>query len=300
MKLTLQDVPADLFKSVDHEKFMVTAMTQPGKVKKIGCGRFGARKVMFENGVQATLKPKLFSNEIFRGIPRDTQYLREAAAYQLDWKILHWNLVPPTTLTMYLGEPSSIQAWVTGFYAKEIVPQPFNHDSDGWKTRLALFSSKINADDLRKIVLFDLIINNTDRHAKNCLFDTFSDRVWAIDHGLAFGRYYTKYFNVFHREIFRKNLTLDKTERELLSSITQDQLTETLHRYLKSKEIADTYWRIQWMLAQENLGFIHVSNGNDDKDSFPTYEEWFKRHPPRENKVLALVSSMSNMDTSSA
>jgi len=289
-----------LKKALTHERFMVTAMLEPGKVKKLGVGRFGARKVTFTNGVQATLKPRLYSNELFRRIRRDTQYLREAAVYQLDRQILRFGVVPPTTLTQYKGEPASIQAWVTGIYAKQIVRSPFNHAEEGWRTRLALLCSKINVDDLRKIVIMDLVVNNTDRHGRNCLFDTFTDRTWAIDNGLAFGHYYKKYFNVFHREIFRRTLILTAKERELLRSITRGQLSHVLSRFLTAREIEETYLRIQWMLEQPNLGFVHISQGIDDKNTFPSYKEWFRRKLRGGNKVLALVGSMGELAVASA
>jgi hypothetical protein len=291
--ITENNSPLSLQKSISHEKFMTTALTVQGKVKQMGVGRFGARKVIFENGVIAVLKPKLFSNETFRGIDRDTQYLREVAAYQLDWKLLKFNVVPPTTLTMYENEPASIQAWEVGFYAKEIVSKPFDHNSDDWKARLALFASKVNIDDLRKIILLDLIINNTDRHAKNCLFDTFSDKVWAIDHGLTFGRYYKNYFNVFHREIFRKNFRLEKEERELLDNITYNDLETILGRYISAKEIKDTFTRIRWILEQSNLGFEHVSKGNYEKNEFPSYKEYFNKIEHPKNKVIETIDNMS-------
>lgn len=40
-------------------------------------------------------------------------------------------------------------------------------------------------DDLEKIALLDLIVNNADRKAEHCLPGE-RGRVWAIDHGLTF------------------------------------------------------------------------------------------------------------------
>ena len=42
-----------------------------------------------------------------------------------------------------------------------------------------------HADDFRRVVLFDFIINNADRKAGHCLLDA-GDRMWSIDHGICF------------------------------------------------------------------------------------------------------------------
>jgi uncharacterized repeat protein (TIGR03843 family) len=40
-------------------------------------------------------------------------------------------------------------------------------------------------DQMRKIALFDALINNADRKAGHCLRDE-NDHIWAIDHGVCF------------------------------------------------------------------------------------------------------------------
>jgi hypothetical protein len=283
-----------LAKSVTHERFYTTVMTMAGKVKKIGEGKSGARQVIFDNGVKATLKPKLFSTGTFRGISKDTQHLREAAAYQLDRQVLHLDVVPPTALTMYEDSPASIQAWVVGVPATGVVQHVFNKKIDGQKDRLALFAAKVDTDWLRRIVLFDLIVNNVDRHAKNCLFDPFTKKVWAIDHGLCFGRYFQYYNNVFHRGMFRNRLELRPEERSRLEAITLAQLTKALQRYLPSQEIEETYWRIRWILAQPNLGYVALAPESTSKNDFPAHKAWFVQNMKKEprNRVLAQLSRM--------
>jgi hypothetical protein len=284
----------DLGKSATHERFYTTVMTLPGKVKRLGVGRFGARQAVFDNGVKATLKPKLFSNEKFRGISRDTQYRREAAAYQLDRQVLKFGIVPPTTLTVYGTVPASIQAWAMGVTAAGIVPNVFNKNIDGWKERVARLGAKVDTEGLRKLIIFDLIVNNTDRHAKNCLFDSFTKRVWAIDNGLCFGRYLRFYNNVFHRYLYRKKLVLSPEEKTLLESITLEQLMKVLQRYLPAYDIEQTYWRVQWVLKHESLGYVDVAPDSDSKNDFPSYKQWFKLRMRKEphNRVLARLEKM--------
>lgn len=283
-------------KSISHDHFMREAMLGRGRVRKVGEGRFGARQVIFDGGLKAVLKPKLHSTETYRGISRDTQYLREAAAYQLDWKLLHFDIIPPATLTMFQGQPASIAYWVSGLTATGVVPKVFNRKLDGWQDRVALFAAKVDVDALRKLCIFDLIVNNTDRHAKNCVFDPFVSRVWGIDHGLTFGRNFGYYYNVFHRFLFRNKLKLTSEERARLSGITHEQLIKALGRFLSPREIAETHLRLQWVLAQPDLGFKLISEGHDGKDAFPARAEWFRdqlKQGPR-NRVMARVEAMGS------
>lgn len=283
-----------LAKSTSHERFYSTVMTMPGRVKKIKEGRFGAREVVFDNGVKAVLKPKLFSNEKFRGIPKNTQYAREAAAYQFDRQIAQFGVTPPTTLTVYETLPSSIQSWVTGVPASGIVTNLFDKGKKDWKERIVKFASKVDIDKLRKLVILDLMMNNTDRHAKNCKFDTFSEEVWGIDNGLCFGRYFEYYNNVFHRYLFIKKLELLPDERRRLEAVTLDQIRKVLDRYLSKREIEETYWRVQWVLEQPNLGYERIAPDSESKNDFPSYKKWFatKMRKEPKNKILSRVAEM--------
>ena len=285
-----------LKKSIPHEKFMTTVMTEEGKVKKIGEGRFGAREITYSNGVRAILKPKLHSTDKFREIPKNTQYLKEAAAYQLDRQLLHFDVVPPTTLTMFKRRPASMQLYVMGYSARELEPHVFNMSLDKWKQRVAKFATKVNVRQMRKLVLFDIITNNTDRHAKNAMFDPFAGKVWGIDNGLCFGKQFRYYNNIFHRFLYRRKLKLSKNEITLLGDITFEQLKTVLDRYLSAREVEETYWRIQWMLEQDNLGFMPMAEEMEGKDEFPSYSEWFKvkMKARRGNSVVVALEKMGH------
>lgn len=284
----------DLSKSVDHGDFMRTVMLRTGKVRPIGDGKFGARQVIFDNGTKACLKVQLHSNQKFHGITKDTQHMREVAAYQLDWKLLHFDLVPPTTLTIYEGKPASISSWVTGSTSAGIVERVFDKTQDDWKHRVALFATKVDVNALRRSCIMDLIINNTDRHAKNCLFDPFAKKVWCIDNGLAFGPYFKRYYNVFHRFLFRKNLTLKPDEADRLGRISLEDLRDVLTRYLRGREIEDVYLRLQWVLEQPNLAFEAISDGHEGKKDFPSKKAWFEQRMSKgpRNRVLAKITDM--------
>lgn len=95
---------------------------------------------------------------------------REVAAHRLSaW--LGWDLVPVTVARVDgpLG-PGSLQQFV-----------PFDPDAHYF----TLYEDEAHHDALRRIAVFDLVINSTDRKSGHCLLDQHG-RIWAIDNGLSF------------------------------------------------------------------------------------------------------------------
>lgn len=97
-------------------------------------------------------------------------YRREVAAYELD-RQLGWNLVPVTVTVPDgpLGE-GSLQRLV---------------DADLRDHYFTLRDRTELVDQLRRVCLFDLLANNTDRKSGHCLLGP-DDRIWAIDNALCF------------------------------------------------------------------------------------------------------------------
>lgn len=95
---------------------------------------------------------------------------REVAAYELG-AALGWDLVPPTVLRTDapLGE-GSVQAFV---------------DADVEAHYFTMLEVPELHDQLRRVAVFDLLSNNTDRKGGHLLVDG-DDHVWAIDNGLCF------------------------------------------------------------------------------------------------------------------
>jgi len=93
---------------------------------------------------------------------------RETAAYQIS-RLLNWNLVPPTVIRsdapFGLG---SLQLFI-------------DHDPE---INYFTFNKKYQ-QELKRIVLFDMIINNADRKGSHILRDN-RGHLWLIDHGLCF------------------------------------------------------------------------------------------------------------------
>lgn len=94
---------------------------------------------------------------------------RETAAYEVSLA-LGWGLVPPTILRQGPYGRGSVQ-----FYVENDPDQHYFSVRDD--ARFAM--------TLRRIVLFDYIVNNADRKSGHCLVDP-DGRMWAIDHGVCF------------------------------------------------------------------------------------------------------------------
>jgi uncharacterized repeat protein (TIGR03843 family) len=98
-------------------------------------------------------------------------YRRERAAYLLS-EALGWGLVPPTVVRedAPLGV-GSLQGFV-------------EHDPDEHYFTLVAEAPETHGQ-LRRMALFDLVANNTDRKAGHVLRGA-AGRLWGIDHGLCF------------------------------------------------------------------------------------------------------------------
>ena len=100
--------------------------------------------------------------------PSETLALREVAAFLVS-EALGWCFVPPT---VYRAEgphgPGSLQLYVQA----EPEAHYFNFKDD-------------DKSELRRVALFDLLINNADRKGGHVIKDT-AGKVWLIDHGICF------------------------------------------------------------------------------------------------------------------
>lgn len=125
--------------------------------------------------------------------PNGTLAQREVATYLLS-AASGWNLVPPTVLRDGpLGEGMA-QLWIepsTDVEMIDIVPRA--SVKPGWRHVLDAFDSDgdeislVHAEneDLRRLAVFDSVVNNADRKGGHVLVDE-SQRVFAVDHGLCF------------------------------------------------------------------------------------------------------------------
>ena len=105
-----------------------------------------------------------------RDFPSGTLYKREVAAYKLSLH-LGWDLVPPTVVRE--EAPHGIGSF-------QLYMQP-RTDASATYDRLR----RSHREDLCRMALFDLLVNNADRKGAHCLLDV-DDHLWGIDHGLTF------------------------------------------------------------------------------------------------------------------
>jgi uncharacterized repeat protein (TIGR03843 family) len=99
--------------------------------------------------------------------PTGTLHRREVAAHRTA-RALGWPAVPATVLRDGPLGVGCVQRFV-------------DHDPEATYFTLG----PEHAESLRRIALFDLVVNNADRKAGHCLLDD-AGRIWCVDHGVCF------------------------------------------------------------------------------------------------------------------
>ncbi len=114
----------------------------------------------------AVWKPTLGERPLF-DFPDGTLTRREVAAYQVS-EALGWGIVPPTLLRDGPFGEGMLQLWIHADPEADVV-------------------AMVNGDDprLRRVALFDAIVNNTDRKAGH-LLPVPGGHLHAVDHGVTF------------------------------------------------------------------------------------------------------------------
>jgi uncharacterized repeat protein (TIGR03843 family) len=118
----------------------------------------------------AVYKPQVGEAPLW-DFPTGTLYRREVAAYEVD-RLLGWDLVPLTVVREdALHGIGAVQRFVP-------------HDPDRHYFSLVEEARDDLVSQLRRMVLFDLVIDNADRKGGHVLLE--GDRVRLIDHGVSF------------------------------------------------------------------------------------------------------------------
>ncbi|MEM7533477.1 MAG: SCO1664 family protein [Chloroflexota bacterium] len=120
----------------------------------------------------AVYKPQRGENPLW-DFERGTLCMREVAAYEMS-NGLGWQLVPPTVLRDGKYGLGSVQFYI---------------DNDPDEHYFSVAADARFSSALRKMALFDYIINNADRKSGHCLVGK-DECMWAIDHGIAFHNEY--------------------------------------------------------------------------------------------------------------
>ncbi len=122
--------------------------------------------------IPAVYKPRRGENPLW-DFPPGTLCQRETAAFEVS-QALGWAIVPPTVLRDGPRGLGSIQFFI---HCDPNIHY-FNMREDARY-----------APALRRLTLFDYLINNADRKAGHCLYG-YDERMWAIDHGICFHQEY--------------------------------------------------------------------------------------------------------------
>lgn len=119
-----------------------------------------------DDGPLVIYKPRVGERPLW-DFPDGTLSQREVAAYVVA-ESLGWSIVPPTVWREGPAGPGMTQLWI---------------DVDVSVDLVALVQSDHHA--LRRIAVFDALINNGDRKGGHLLPDA-DGRIWGIDHGVSF------------------------------------------------------------------------------------------------------------------
>lgn len=149
------------------------------------------------SSVACVYKPIAGENPLW-DFPDGTLAAREVATYEVS-AALGWNLVPETILRDGPYGPGMCQRWIeTQEQEKNQVlailpPRAWGRDLDGWCPIMTVnladdeqgLLAHRDSEELRRIALFDVLINNADRKGGH-LLPTDDGHVYAIDHGVTF------------------------------------------------------------------------------------------------------------------
>ena len=180
----------------------------------------------FEYGVY---KPQRGENPLW-DFPIGTLYKRECAAYVLS-EALGWRFVPPTVIWDGPYGEGSLQLFIRD-----------SHKTNYFELR------DTHPEQVKRIAVFDLMVNNTDRKGGHCILDP-GGKVWGIDHGLTFSvepKLRTVIWDFGGEKIAQE--TLDAVARELARFHTPGGLAHALAPLLDTDEIDWLARRMQAVL----------------------------------------------------
>ncbi|MEL6405055.1 MAG: SCO1664 family protein [Chloroflexota bacterium] len=124
-----------------------------------------------DNEFMAVYKPRRGERPLW-DFPDGTLCQRETASYVVS-EMLGWDVVPPTVLRDGPRGIGSVQVFI-------------NHDpQEHYFTFRQRDDFESIEDQIKRMAVFDAIVNNVDRKGGHCLIDEV-DKIWGIDHGLTF------------------------------------------------------------------------------------------------------------------
>lgn len=188
-----------------------------------------ARVVGTSEPVHVVYKPILGESPLW-DFPYATLALREVAAFELSDRA-GFGFVPCTVIRSGPLGVGSVQVFI-------------EHDPS--VTSFTLEEER--AADLRRVALFDLVVNNADRKGGHVLRDD-QGAIWAVDHGVCFHPRY-KLRTVLWSWV---EAPFEQEERAILERVCSDlkgEYSEALRRYLSPQEISAMVERVENLLER--------------------------------------------------
>lgn len=182
--------------------------------------------------VSAVYKPRRGERPLWDFAP-GTLCLRELAAYLVS-ETLGWGLVPATVLRDGPHGWGSVQLFV-------------EHDpNEHYFTFQRQYS-----DQLMRVVLFDLLVNNADRKGGHVLLDANS-QIWSIDHGICFHSEYKLRTVIwdFAGEEIPGHLKDDLVRLQEKLDDDSDKQIEKLRQLLSEREMAALSKRLERLIQR--------------------------------------------------
>ena len=230
--MTLGSEPSALIEHLQQGDIAVTGQFMWGSNYTFLCNVTYQEQI-----VQAVYKPVRGERPLW-DFPNESLAGREVAAYLLS-EAGHWGFVPPTVFrrTGPVG-PGSLQGYI-------------EHDPD---YHYFEFTEEDKAR-LRSTVLFDVIVNNTDRKAGHILVDP-DGKLWLIDHGVCFHvepKLRTVIWDFAGLQLTSEEIAqLETLEPQLLP---EEALFQQLSHYLSHREIRAIRDRIGETLEEGKFPF---------------------------------------------
>ena len=207
------------------------------------------------DGVRVVYKPIAGERPLW-DFPDGTLAGREVSAYAVS-QALGWNVVPPTILGDGPHGPGMVQLWrdeVDDQSPVDIVgegelPDGFRHVFDGLDAHDRPVSL-VHEDSapLRRMALFDVVVNNADRKGGHVL--PMPDRHrYGVDHGLTF-HVENKLRTVLWGWVGEPVTDEERVGLECLATALEGDLGRTLSGLLAEDEVATTARRISRLLSR--------------------------------------------------
>ncbi|MGD9958823.1 SCO1664 family protein [Nocardioides sp.] len=203
--------------------------------------------------IQVVYKPVAGEKPLW-DFPHGTLANREIASYAVS-EALGWNVVPLTFLREGPHGPGMVQVWQepdpdqypVDLVAPHEVPDGWRHVLDASDARgepVSLIHE--NSEPLRRMALFDVIVNNADRKGGHVLAMADGHR-FGVDHGVSFNvddKLRTVLWGWAGEE-------LDEFERDALTRLLgDDALSATLSELVTRNEVRSFHRRCELLLAR--------------------------------------------------